>query len=285
MRTIAAFGLLVTFAGCAQSMPPQDLLTARTAFDRASHGPAAELDPADLHSAKETLDAAEKSFVDNGDTQDTRDAAYTADRRIQVAESRARALQSQQAKANTVAQMNADQTTAVRTTAAALGRANAQLASQGQQLQTERQRREDADRRAAQATADLARIASVKQEARGMVITLSGSVLFASAKSDLLPDAQVKLNDVAKALAEQDPDAKIVVEGHTDSQGGASFNQDLSQRRAESVRGYLVSHGIASDRVSAQGVGPTRPIADNGSAEGRANNRRVEIVVQPTAGK
>ena len=96
---------------------------------------------------------------------------------------------------------------------------------------------------------DLARIASVKQEARGMVITLSGSVLFASGKSDLLPDAQIKLNEVATALGQQDPDAKIVVEGHTDSQGASSFNQDLSQKRAESVRGYLVSRGIASDRA------------------------------------
>src|SRR6202044_3976507 len=131
-----------------------------------------------------------------------------------------------------------------------------QIASQDQQLQNERQRREDADKRAAQAAADLARIASVKQEPRGMVITLSGSVLFASAKSDLLPDAQAKLGDVAKALGEQDPNAKIVVQGYTDSQGGASFNQDLSQRRAESVRGFLVSHGISSDRVTAQGFGP-----------------------------
>ena len=114
-----------------------------------------------------------------------------------------------------------------------------------------------------------------------MVITLSGSVLFASAKSDLLPDAQIKLGDVAKALSEQDPNSKIVVEGHTDSQGAAAFNQDLSQHRAESVRAYLVSHGIAADRVTAQGFGPSRSVSDNATAEGRANNRRVEIVIQP----
>jgi outer membrane protein OmpA-like peptidoglycan-associated protein len=285
MRTIAAFGLFVTFAGCATAAVPQDLLTARSAYDRASHGPAAQFDPADLHAAKETLDSAEKSFVDNGDTQETRDVAYTADRRTEIAESKARAMQSEQQKATVLAQLNASQTATVRTTSAALGRANQEIASQGQQLQNERQRREDAEKRAAQAAADLARIATVKQEPRGMVITLSGSVLFASAKADLLPDAQIKLNDVAKALGEQDPDAKIVVEGHTDSQGAASFNQDLSQRRAESVRSYLVSHGIASDRVTAQGFGPTRAIADNASAEGRANNRRVEIVVQPATAK
>jgi outer membrane protein OmpA-like peptidoglycan-associated protein len=113
-----------------------------------------------------------------------------------------------------------------------------------------------------------------------MVITLSGSVLFASAKSDVLPDAYTKLADVAKALSEQDSDAKILVEGYTDSQGGASYNLELSQRRADSVRSFLVSHGIASDRVTAQGFGLTSPIADNGTPEGRADNRRVEIVVQ-----
>jgi outer membrane protein OmpA-like peptidoglycan-associated protein len=287
MKTTLTFGFLTlsTLAGCATAGVPQDLVTARSAYDRASHGPTAELDPADLHSAKETLDAAEKSFVDNGDTQDTRDAAYTADRRIQIAESRGRALLAQQEKAKVVADMNASQTATLRTTSAALGRANQQVAVQGQQLQTEQQRRIDAEKRAAQAAADLARIASVKQEPRGMVITLSGSVLFASAKSELLSDAQVKLGDVAKALGDQDPDSKILVEGYTDSQGSASFNQDLSQRRADSVRAYLVSHGISSDRVTAQGLGLTAPVADNSSAEGRANNRRVEIVVQPSAAK
>jgi outer membrane protein OmpA-like peptidoglycan-associated protein len=283
MKTIAVFGLLAMVAGCAPAIPPQDLLTARASYDRASHGPAAQVDPADLLSAKEALDSAERSFSNNGDTQDTRDAAYTADRRAQVAEVRAQTAINDQQRATAIAQMHANESNAVRTTSAALQRANQQLASTDQQLQTERQRRQDAEKRAAQASADLARIASVKQEARGMVITLSGSVLFASAKSDLLPDAQVKLNDVAKALAEQDPDAKMVVGGYTDSQGSASFNQDLSQRRADSVRSYLVSHGIASDRITAQGFGPSQPVSDNASVEGRANNRRVEIVVQPTS--
>jgi len=116
-----------------------------------------------------------------------------------------------------------------------------------------------------------------------MVITLSGSVLFASAKSDVLPDARAKLDSVAKALLEQDPNSKIVVDGYTDSQGSASYNQDLSQRRAASVRDYLVAHGLPANRVTAEGFGLASPIADNSSPEGRANNRRVEIVVQPTA--
>jgi outer membrane protein OmpA-like peptidoglycan-associated protein len=124
----------------------------------------------------------------------------------------------------------------------------------------------------------------VKQDTvRGMVITLSGGVLFVSNKSDLLASAQMKLNEVADALVKNDSDSKIVVEGHTDSQGGATYNQDLSQRRAQTVRDYLVSRHISADRVSAVGFGLTRPIADNATAEGRANNQRVEIVVQPVS--
>lgn len=148
-------------------------------------------------------------------------------------------------------------------------------------MKDEKTRRIEAEKRAAQAAADLARIATVKQEARGMVITLSGGVLFETAKSELMPSAQVKLNDVATALMQEDPLSAIVIEGHTDSQGGADYNRTLSERRAEVVRDYLVSRGVAADRITARGLGLTRPIADNKSAEGRANNRRVEIVVEP----
>jgi len=198
-------------------------------------------------------------------------------------------MRATQAKEGVVNGMHADEKRAVADTSVALGQTRTQLAAQGvamqaqgAALQDEKARRADAEKRAAEAAADLAKLASVKQEARGMVITLSGSVLFASAKWDLLPAAQLKLNDVATALIKEDPISKMVVEGHTDSQGGASFNQDLSQHRADAVRAYLVSRGIAGDRITAQGFGSTRAVADNTSTEGRANNRRVEIVVQPT---
>ncbi len=290
MKTIVitSLGLLLAaVAGCAATLPPQDLVTARTSYDRANKGPAPQFDPADLRTARESLDLAERSFTENGDNQDTRDLAYLADRRTQIAEARAGALQAAGQQQQTLANMHAAETAQVKSTAAQLDRAKGTIAWQGQamqnqnqQISSERERREAADKRAAQATAALASFASVKQEVRGMVITLSGSVLFASAKSALLPGAQARLTEVADALTKQDPDSKIVVEGHTDSQGGAGYNQELSQRRAQVVRDYLVSRGIAADRVSAQGFGLTRSIADNGSAEGRANNRRVEIVVK-----
>ncbi len=287
-------GLVLALAtgGCATAAPPADLVAARTSYNRAQHGEAATLDPADLYTAQKAIEAAERSFSKNGDTRETRDLAYTADRRAQIAEARASATRSTQVQEQTLNNMHADQTAQLKATSTQLGRANQQVAAQGQamlskdqQIAAEKQAREEADKRAAQSAADLAKFASVKQETRGMVITLSGGVLFASAKSDLLASAQVKLNSVADALTQQDPDSKIVVEGHTDSQGGETYNQDLSQRRAQTVRDYLVSRGIAADRVTSQGFGFSRSVADNKSAEGRANNRRVEIVVQPRTGQ
>jgi outer membrane protein OmpA-like peptidoglycan-associated protein len=300
MNSLIRIGCALALAvsvGCGGAMIPSELGSARSSYDRATRGPAATLNPTDLHTAKESLDRAEKSFDENGGSQETKDLAYAAQCDAEVAESRARAMQSRQDKEKILAQIQAAQVAAGQLTTAQLGKANQQLASQGQQLaskdqalqsqgmalQTETQRRIDAEKRAAQASADLAKFATVKQEPRGMVITLSGSVLFASAKWELLPSAQAKLTDVAGALIKESPESKIVVEGHTDSQGGVDFNQDLSQKRADAVRTYLVSKGIASDRIAAQGFGLSRSIADNNSPEGRANNRRVEIVVQPAA--
>jgi len=290
-RYITILGLAALGLGaCAASLPPQDLVNARSAYNRASNdGATAKTDPSDLDSAKKQLDVAETSFRDNGDTQGTRDQSYLALRRTEYAEVIARTRTTDAATGATVDAMHADEKKTVAGTAAALARSKTEIASQDNAiasqkvaLKDEKGRREEAEKRAAQAMADLAKFASVKQEPRGMVITLSGSVLFASAKSDLLPAAQLKLNEVADALIKEDPLSKIVVEGHTDSQGAVPYNQDLSQRRAQAVRDYLVSRGIASDRVTSQGFGSSRSVADNKSAEGRADNRRVEIVVQPS---
>jgi outer membrane protein OmpA-like peptidoglycan-associated protein len=285
--SLVVLASVTALVACSASVPPQELVNARSAYDRASRGQAATLSQADMHTAKVQLDAAEASFKEEGDTQNTRDQAYLAVRKTERAEAVGRTLKANQGEAGVVDAMHADQKQAVAHTSAELGRTKTQLASQGATLdaqavalQAERMRREEAEKRAAQAAADL-KFATVKQETRGMVISLSGSILFASAKSELQPGAQARLNEVADALTKQDPLSKMVVEGHTDSQGSAGYNQELSQRRAQAVRDYLVTRGIAGDRITAQGFGPSRAIADNNSADGRANNRRVEIVVQP----
>ena len=170
-----------------------------------------------------------------------------------------------------------------------LSRSNAQLAMSKQDLATsqsqlaqEKAAREAAERRAREAMDKLAMASSlaVRDEPRGTVITLPGNVLFTTAKWDLLPAAQTKLAAVADALKDQQ-DHKIVVEGHTDSQGTPESNLTLGQNRADSVRDYLIARGIPEDKVSAVGIGQSRPIADNATVQGRAQNRRVEIVVRP----
>lgn len=285
---IVGVACILGVTACAASLPPPDLVSARTAYDRANRGPAKQLNPADVHAAKQQLAIAEAEFRNNGDTQMARDHAYLALRKAELAEVIARTRRDQEAAKRIVAEMHAGQAETIASTSAELSRTKhelatqgAQFSAQGTQLEEEKARRKEAEKKAAQAMADLTKFANVKQEVRGTVITLSGAVLFASGKSELLPAAQLALNDVAKALTETDPASKIVVEGHTDSQGAAEFNQTLSQSRAQAVRDYLVSRGVAADRITAQGFGPTRSVADNKSAEGRANNRRVEIIVQP----
>ena len=125
----------------------------------------------------------------------------------------------------------------------------------------------------------LNKIAQVKEEARGMVITLSGQVLFVTGKSELLPAAQDQLDQVAKALKDQGDIKPMVVEGYTDSVGSDTSNLKLSRDRADAVRSYLVSKGIPSDKISSVGKGKANPVASNDTADGRANNRRVEIVI------
>ncbi|HEY6878404.1 MAG TPA: OmpA family protein [Polyangiales bacterium] len=270
--SIATLCVLAT-AGCAHA-PPKELLDARAAYQRASGGLAAQQAPARLHTANNALGRAEQEFDEDGDSEHTRDLAYVAMRAAERAEIEAQVLQNE----NRLAQMETSKTSAQ---AKELGTLRDRYQQQTQQLNSAETARKDADLRAAQASADLARIATVKQEPRGMVITLSGEVLFRSGKSDLLGPAQAKLSEVARALTQQSPDATIVVEGHTDSQGGQTLNLELSRRRAEAVRDYLTSHGVAADRIRAEGLGFSRPLGDNGTPEGRANNRRVEIVVSP----
>jgi outer membrane protein OmpA-like peptidoglycan-associated protein len=120
----------------------------------------------------------------------------------------------------------------------------------------------------------------VREEARGIVITLSGSVLFAAGQHSLLPLAKEKLRGVAQALLEQG-DSTVTVEAHTDSVGPSGRNHELSLLRAQEVRGFLVSQGIPIANIRATGLGEERPVASNDTAEGRATNRRVEIVVNP----
>lgn len=122
-----------------------------------------------------------------------------------------------------------------------------------------------------------------KQTDRGMVLTLH-DVLFNTGAATLQPGADLVLNRVADVM-QKNPNMRLIVEGHTDSQGSDSYNENLSQRRSQAVKDGLVARGIASDRVSTLGRGEAFPIASNDTAEGRQQNRRVEIVFSDDGGE
>ena len=273
--SIAFAALLV---GCAASQPPAELINARQAYQHASAGQAATLVPAELHKAQAALAIAEKSFLDEPKSFRTRDLAYVADRKSKMAEALATTAAGNAATAKANKDLQATQSEIVKNTKEDLAASERNAAIKTEQLAAAQKARVDADKRAADAQAELAKLAAVKEEERGLVITLSGSVLFASGKSALLPAAQNRLNQVCDALLAT-KERRLTVEGHTDSQGSSSSNQVLSQQRADAVRTYIISRGYPGDLIRALGIGEDRPVTENTTAEGRANNRRVEIVI------
>ncbi len=125
-----------------------------------------------------------------------------------------------------------------------------------------------------------------KVSAQEIRIELAADVLFDFDKDDLRPDAQASLEKLATVVGSY-PNAAVRIEGHTDSKGADAYNQSLSERRSESVKGWLVDHGGAgAARISTQGLGETRPKVANEKPDGsddpagRAQNRRVEIVIR-----
>lgn len=272
LKRSACFSLILAAAGCASS-PPAHLVDARAAYQRASQGPARELAPAQLHAARVSLDLAEKTFDDEGESDNARDRAYVAMRKAELAEVQARITEEtrQVAQAEQRGEMAAEQQHAA---------TQEELEKTREQLNAEIQRRQEAEQAQQRA---LEALGNVKQETRGTVLTIPGSVIFASGKAELLPASRNRLAQVAQALKQGDPNSKILIEGHTDATGSAEKNEQLSLQRAESVRAALLAGGVPADRVSVAGYGESRPVADNGSPAGRATNRRVEIVVQPSA--
>jgi outer membrane protein OmpA-like peptidoglycan-associated protein len=117
-----------------------------------------------------------------------------------------------------------------------------------------------------------------EQFAASGTVTLHG-VLFETAKTDIQPESNAVLDEVA-ALLKKDTPLKLKINGHTDNVGAKAANLTLSRGRAAAVKTGLVSRGIAADRLTAEGYGDTKPVADNGTDEGRRQNRRVELVKQ-----
>ena len=122
--------------------------------------------------------------------------------------------------------------------------------------------------------------AGTKVDAKGCeimakAISLSG-IYFHTDSAEIKSESVAVLNATADTLM-ANPGVGVEIAGHTDSQGETDYNQGLSQQRADAVRNYLVSRGVDNSRLSASGYGESQPVADNGTSEGRAKNRRVEL--------
>jgi len=120
--------------------------------------------------------------------------------------------------------------------------------------------------------------ATVERQGEGILVKFDSGILFDVDKTALKSAARSNLQNLATSL-NSNPQTNILIVGHTDNTGSATYNQDLSVRRAEAVKSFIVSNGVSSGRLSTQGKGLTEPIADNSTESGRAQNRRVEIVI------
>lgn len=120
-------------------------------------------------------------------------------------------------------------------------------------------------------------ILETRESARGLIVNMS-DVLFDTGRATLRPGAREKLAKVAGIVLAY-PGLNLEVEGHTDGVGAADYNQDLSERRANAVRTFLIQQGIPTGSIVARGYGKTQPVATNGTAAGRQQNRRVELIV------
>lgn len=240
----------VALAACS-SQPNPSLEQARTNYSALQTNPkASELAALETKDASEWLDKADKAYRDKEDAKKVDQLAYLTIQRVEVAK-------------ETIALKTAEN----ELKGAAAQRAQARLDARDAQIK------------------QLQQSLNAKQTERGTLVTF-GDVLFDLNKAELKSSGLVNVNKLAQFLQEN-PDRKVIVEGYTDSTGAASYNQSLSERRANSVRMSLVKMGVDPTRIVAQGYGKEYPVADNGSTSGRAMNRRVEVTIsndnQPVA--
>lgn len=222
-----------------------------------------------------------------GAVQDAEDARVTTLRKIVEEKQRQQQVAAQQAQAAAQqAQIEAQQqalkraqadAAAAQAEAAAANARAAQAAAEHSAQQATNQTEEMRERLKAQ----LSQVLQTQETARGLIVNMS-DVLFDTGKYTLKPEAREKLAKVSGILLAY-PNLKVQVEGYTDNVGSEQYNQTLSQQRGDAVRAYLVEQGVSADNVSSTGYGMSNPIADNATAAGRAQNRRVQMVVSGNA--
>lgn len=247
-------GLSVSLAGCAAQAPSQELKTARDAYAKASGPGTAQGNPASTRDAQHALEEAEAAHLDDAGSPEERSYAYLAQRKSEQAMAQAEEMQAREDLEK------ADQTY------------QTQLEGQLSMARNELEQQQAASEKAKK------ELVSWRKKGEDLVVTLSG-VLFEKSGHDLTADAKKRLDAVAHTV-KQNPDRAIAIAGYTDSTGRAEFNRTLSQQRADEVKMYLESKGIAASRIISAGHGESNAIADNATPEGRAENRRVEITLR-----
>lgn len=309
--SLMAAGVLgAALAGCASSPPTAELVDARRAYDRAEDSAAADYRPAQLLDAREALDRAEEAHDDDpgsarearlsrtaeakanmamtqgeyAEAKRTQAAIRTEERREERANARAnesRALAKSAARdrdREDLAEQRAEERAELADDRADRAEARADAIQERNEKIAE-QSNDHGGPQARAALQGLAQVATVKEESRGVVISLAGSLLFPTGKGELSPIARRSLDQVASALEAQDEDAQFAIEGHTDDSGSAALNEQLSAKRAQAVADYLNERGIPEGRMRVAGFGERMPVATNDTEQGQAANRRVDIVV------
>jgi outer membrane protein OmpA-like peptidoglycan-associated protein len=259
-KLLAAMAAAMTFAGCASTPTTNPALeNARTAVRSAEADPnVGKYAALDLQAAKNELQEAESAAMRH-DEADIAQPAYLAAQTARLAQIKA------SAKADD-ARVAAGQTE----------RDRIQLSARTAEVDSAKLARDQATRKASALQSEVDAL-NAKPTDRGLVLTL-GDVLFDTGKAGLNPGASRNLDQLVQFLTEHE-DRRVEIDGYTDSVGADSFNLDLSQRRADTVKAVLVSRGIDSSRIVSRGYGKEFEVASNSEASGRQLNRRVEIVI------
>jgi len=259
-KLLAAMAVAMTFAGCASTPTTNPALeNARTAVRSAEADPnVGKYAALDLQAAKNELQEAESAAMKH-DEAGIAQPAYLAAQTARLAQINA------SAKADD-ARVAAGQTE----------RDRIQLNARTAEVDSAKLARDQAKQKASALQSEVDAL-NAKPTDRGLVLTL-GDVLFDTGKAGLNPGASRNLDHLVQFLTEHD-DRRVEIDGYTDSVGTDSFNLDLSQRRADTVKAVLVSRGIDSSRIVSRGYGKEFEVASNSEAGGRQLNRRVEIVI------
>jgi outer membrane protein OmpA-like peptidoglycan-associated protein len=284
---------IATLLGACTSMPRSTglLEQTRTDYRSAQGNPAiAKHAPLEIKQAGDALAQADAASADRDSAEKIDKLAYLAKQKIALAQEMAtkKSAEADVASAGKERdQMRLDQRTseADRATARA-EQANAATQIAQSETAAAQVKTQEAQNRAAQLEAQLAAqladLAAKKTE-RGMVITL-GDVLFGTDLARLSPDGMRTAQKLADVM-QKNPQRTVLIEGFTDSTGGAAHNQELSERRATAVRSALQELGVGRDRVAVRGYGASYPVAANDTTSNRQLNRRVEIIFSDADGK